>query len=539
RQLFVINTNEAMGRRDPSGRTRFTYARDALLNWWTQPEASQFAADDLSLVTGTGPIVEHSSSSATLASALNQFEPTFSPAEVDFDLLLESMSYLEDERGSLDLPSYILFFTTPIGVDQELALTNTIARAQEIGVSIFPILVNPPAELEEDALDSLNQLAESTGGRLVTIGPENPDLADLQRQILSQRTQYRITYISGVSQSGTHQIQLQVTSTGLIAESESRDFQLTVLPPEVTFIQPPLEIERSSEDPSVPLELIPPTEHPIEILVTFPDDHPRALVNSTLMVNGQESSQRTGPPFDQFAWDLSGYAQDQTVELSVTVMDSLGLEGTTAPHTVQLLVEPPPSGLAALRPALAPLAMIVGILVVATIGAMLLINLSQRPITRTEPEQPAAPAVQPLQRARLQDPTSQGAEAFLVPLTPNGQEGKPIPLTGVDITLGADASLSAYPFRDDSVSGLHARLIRQAGGDYLLRDQGSIAGTWVNFEQVPKDGVRLKHGDQIRLGRIGLRFVLPKAGARAETRIERIDANTSKEAKKPLDEEIP
>jgi pSer/pThr/pTyr-binding forkhead associated (FHA) protein len=77
---------------------------------------------------------------------------------------------------------------------------------------------------------------------------------------------------------------------------------------------------------------------------------------------------------------------------------------------------------------------------------------------------------------------------------------------GTDISLGRDPSLSAFPLDDPSVSGLHARLIRQAGGEYLLRDQGSVAGTWINYQRLTDDGQNLHHGDLVHLGRVAFRF---------------------------------
>jgi predicted component of type VI protein secretion system len=56
---------------------------------------------------------------------------------------------------------------------------------------------------------------------------------------------------------------------------------------------------------------------------------------------------------------------------------------------------------------------------------------------------------------------------------------------------------------------MHARLIRQADGDYLLRDQGSVAGTWVNYDLIPSEGRRLRNGDLVQLGRVEFRFQLP------------------------------
>ncbi|MCK5054197.1 MAG: FHA domain-containing protein, partial [Anaerolineales bacterium] len=48
-------------------------------------------------------------------------------------------------------------------------------------------------------------------------------------------------------------------------------------------------------------------------------------------------------------------------------------------------------------------------------------------------------------------------------------------------------------------------------GGYLLKDQGSIAGTWVNYEEIPKEGVLLTDGDRVHFGRAFYQFVRPNA----------------------------
>jgi predicted component of type VI protein secretion system len=58
------------------------------------------------------------------------------------------------------------------------------------------------------------------------------------------------------------------------------------------------------------------------------------------------------------------------------------------------------------------------------------------------------------------------------------------------------------------VEGLHARLVRQEDGSFRLIDQGSVAGTWVNYAEVPEEGQVLQHGDLIHFGRVGFRFTL-------------------------------
>ncbi len=144
RQLFVINTSEGMAVRDSRGRSRFQFVREALVDWWSQDEAARFAADDLTVVTGETSLVEHSRSAATAAAALDQHQPAFSPQAANFDLLLESLSYLEDPGPRQSAPSFVLFFTSLIRAEDDLALTNVIARANELGAAVYPVLIDNP-----------------------------------------------------------------------------------------------------------------------------------------------------------------------------------------------------------------------------------------------------------------------------------------------------------------------------------------------------------------------------------------------------------
>jgi hypothetical protein len=61
-------------------------------------------------------------------------------------------------------------------------------------------------------------------------------------------------------------------------------------------------------------------------------------------------------------------------------------------------------------------------------------------------------------------------------------------------------------FLDDiTVSRRHVQLEKDDQG-YVLRDVGSLNGTYVNRERV--DEVRLDHGDEVQIGRYRLSFVL-------------------------------
>jgi hypothetical protein len=84
----------------------------------------------------------------------------------------------------------------------------------------------------------------------------------------------------------------------------------------------------------------------------------------------------------------------------------------------------------------------------------------------------------------------------------------PIPINAAEVTLGSDPSKASLLLTDPSVEGLHARLIHQEDGSFLLLDEGSTAGTWINYKIVPKEGAPLVHGDLIHIGRSGFRFTL-------------------------------
>ena len=116
-------------------------------------------------------------------------------------------------------------------------------------------------------------------------------------------------------------------------------------------------------------------------------------------------------------------------------------------------------------------------------------------------------------------------EAVLLPLHLDGTAEIAIPLDGADLMIGSDPALCRLLLDDPSVSGLHARLTRRAAGVYNLRDQHSVAGTWVDESPVDEAGRDLAHGDRIFFGRAAYRFRLaaPPAEARVVVRPARSD----------------
>lgn len=78
-----------------------------------------------------------------------------------------------------------------------------------------------------------------------------------------------------------------------------------------------------------------------------------------------------------------------------------------------------------------------------------------------------------------------------------------IPLDKIEITIGRKPSNDIH-IDNASVSGLHAKIIKDAEGDFFLEDQNSTNGTLVNGNRILK--VKLNNNDDIVIGKHNLIF---------------------------------
>ena len=110
-------------------------------------------------------------------------------------------------------------------------------------------------------------------------------------------------------------------------------------------------------------------------------------------------------------------------------------------------------------------------------------------------------------------------DAYLVRLKDDGQPvtAPPIPINTPEMTFGSDPMQVTRILDDPSVSPLHARL-REQNGEYILSDEKSTAGTWVNYESLNAPR-RLQHGDILHIGRLSYRFMLRKPPERPAPKI--------------------
>ena len=79
------------------------------------------------------------------------------------------------------------------------------------------------------------------------------------------------------------------------------------------------------------------------------------------------------------------------------------------------------------------------------------------------------------------------------------------PITRTTCRLGRSKN-NEITLRDTSVSRRHAEIHRESGDEFTLIDLNSLNGVFVNNEKIGR--YKLKEGDVIEIGDIGLRFTL-------------------------------
>jgi hypothetical protein len=115
----------------------------------------------------------------------------------------------------------------------------------------------------------------------------------------------------------------------------------------------------------------------------------------------------------------------------------------------------------------------------------------------------------------------QNAPAYLTRLGSDGEPvtGRPIPLVEKEITLGTDPIQASYVLDHPSIASLHASIKHTEGGDFLMVDNDTVAGTWVNYEPIQTDGRILKHGDVVHFGQLMYRFAIKNPPVDPEPKI--------------------
>ncbi len=522
------------------GKAAFQKIIASLVSWaQAQP---QDTPDTFNLATNAGIKLTGSKDPQEWVKALQDFQPDPTNNQSSLKSLTDALDLTTSPAAQANVKRAILYITPLPTAANLLALPNLAQRASQQGVTVFVWVLAPENNGSPASVVPLQDMADHTGGKVVYLGDDaaNPQVEDLLKPM---RYIYSLTYRSGLSQGGSHTLSVHILRSDFDGISPEQAFSLDIEPPNPMFLAPPQLIQRKLiKDSTQKKSSLEPVRSNIQILIEFPDNHPRPLSQTLLYVDGVVIAKNTAEPFDRFDWPLDSYVETGKHLLKVEVIDSLGMSHTSIESPVEIDVEKPASIFSRLEEvpwqkvglwaaALAAALSVAGVLVFVGRKRKAILE------SATPVRPPASTAMKSKPRNRFNDPVTQpvpisqdaprkasdhlsanwprAASNAAVParLVGIAEAGSPIPratilLTRPEITLGSDPKQAIQVLDNPSVDGLHARLFQSPEGDFYIADAGSVAGTWVNYAPVAREGVRLEHGDLIHLGRVSYRFEL-------------------------------
>ena len=543
-QLVVaINPGPGLAVRDANGIPRFTQVVGALSQWVDVQAAD--SNDDLSLVSLSGSLITHAGAHDWFVS-LDSFKPDFRNTTPNLQTLSIALDTVSAPTSVSGMKRAILFITPRM---DDPNIDNTVApllqRAVDSKVRIFVWFVDAEQFFNTGSANAFKALALQTGGSFFAFSGKEA-FPDLNEAFAPLRHIYTLSYTSSLATAGDHALGISVDLPEGTVSAPAESFNVDIQPPNPIFVSPPLQITRQppADDP-YNAEALSPAQQALEIIVEFPDGHPRKLKRTALYVDGQVVAENTSAPFEKFTWDLSEYNLSGQHEIIVEAEDVLGLKKSSMGIPVTLTVVQVPKGLQALLGRYRSY-LVLGAMVIAGLALLWILlrgrgggrfkrrrvarkrfedPLTQPVIAITEPPSSAArrSKTAPRRPGWLQPKPTRMPEApaYLVRLINGGEPASsvPIPVLEKDMTFGTDPVQSIRVLDDPSISPLHARIKQTDEGSFVIYDHGSVAGTWVNYEPVTREGRRLAHGDRIHFGQLLYRFDLKQPPAESEPKV--------------------
>ena len=545
-QIVVgINPGPALAVRDVSGVARFTRIVEALGIWANaQPTDSK---DDLSLVSLSGSLISHAAAKDWFVS-LDSFKPDFRTTTPNLQSLTIALDTVNAPTLQDGMKRAILFITPHM---DDTNIDNTIApmiqRAVDTKVRVFVWFVDADTQFDSASANAFRMLAQQTNGSFFAYSGKET-FPDPNSYFAALRHIYSLTYTSSLDTGGDHTLGLYIDTPDGEIPALDKTFSVDIEPPNPIFVSPPLQITRQPPADDLYADELTPAQQPIEIIVEFPDGHPRELKRTTLYVDGEKIAENTSKPFEKFIWDLSSYEASGQHEIIVEVQDVLGLSKSSIGIPITMTVMQPPGGIRGLFGRYSSYIIMgaIGLAGLLLLGILLrgrtnIVLFRRRKEARRRFEDPLTQPV----RATTEPPASATkksktqprkiiekfqskpvrrvaeAPAYLTRLTGSGEPASavPIPLAEKDMTFGTDPVQSKRVLDDPSISPLHARIKQTEDGSFIIYDHGSIAGTWVNYEPITREGQRLAHGDRIHFGQLVYRFDLSQPPVESEPKI--------------------
>lgn len=516
----AINATDVFAIRNSLGVTRYDYLVE-YLNLWADTQ-KEITTDDLSLVTNTGINQAHMKDIAAWQTAFLSFAPDFKNNVPSPDLLGQSVDIALGYSSSVPIERAVLYITPLPQTELGPVLQDVISRANQAKTHIFVWMIASQFQYTDPRAEELRQLAAQTGGQFIAFsGTEEMPL--ISTLLAPLRSIYHVICKSSINQTGQHNLVGQVQLSDRTVTSLPVPFDITIQPLSPIFVNMPTEIIRSTTvTDKDQLEHLTPLDQVIEVLIEFPDGHPRNLTSSRLIVDGQVVSENSAAPFERFTWDLSGYKQDGIHKVQVEINDELGLPSRSNELPVSLVIVLPAINQWADFLNGGGIYLLLAVIFAAgVLSAVLFLNWRNR--ARTAAPKPSAlsrkdPVTQPVKirqdkkvnirtSPNHQNP-SQNFAAFLILLDKDLQpgSGRDIPLGERRFTIGSDPLLADVVVKHTGISPRHTEIWTDHQGNYFAANVDPENPTMVNDKPVPEEGCRLFNDDLVRIGSVTYKY---------------------------------
>jgi hypothetical protein len=520
RLLVVVDPGADLTYLLPEGDSRLARLRTTLAAWLGDLPMS--GMDDLTLITPGGTLSAHTADVPQFLAALDGWTPTASGSSSLSQLMPAVLDAAVDPMPRAGMRSIILAFSAAeSGVSGELK-SQVCPRALELHTPVYGVWSGRVQPATRADYDSFAAFSAACGGYAVAL--ENPTgLRTLLRSLATQRTQYLLEYRSRAAEYGEHTLQAEIVRPDFPIVTQPMVFSVDVQPPQVTWKMFPGAMARRSTDPLAAVEDYLPQAAEFEVEVAFPDGHPRRIASQQLLADGIPVWECLSDSCGGIRWDLSSLSEPGTRVLQVVVRDELGLESRTEPRDLVIDVIRP-SGWDSFRARyLVPVSIILAVLLAGGLlaAAVTVLNRSNIPPVRTGPITPdmvfPAGGKRTFRREKLKSegrtapPAAQAEQEtdfIYILLDPLDPEQAGIRVAAREVVLGSDAAGVDVIVADPSVALRHARIVHMPDGSAWVFDLGSTAGTWLNYEEIPREGRALREGDRLNLGRAAFRIRL-------------------------------
>lgn len=466
--------------------------------------------------TGEGAtfLIQDATQPGEVAAAVNAYAPLpprVTPLQAMLTTAIDHLAAGDEGRFRA-----ILLYTDGARLDRQLDYQPLIEAAQAANIPIYAAVLGADASAEEIA--NVSRLVSPTNGLYVHM-PE-PEAADPIYAIFqAQGRQAELTYQSALRQSGTHNV-----SVSLGNARDTVPFELTLTAPQVTIDTPPETVRRAGSAVDTPLTLLQPAVLPLTVRVIWPDGRSGSLAEVDFRVDDVPQPLSALPPLDNegvmsLRWDISNLdAGDYRLE--VEIVDALGFRAAAVPVDITIEVARPVPPTPTPAPTRVPLSNVAqqaagglpwpALLAAVVIAGVIMVfalwrrRRDKKPVVADAPMPRIIPAAGPPPGDHV---------AVLEWQDDSGSPGDQIVLVAADVTFGSDPDAVDVVIDDPGVSRLHARVRRAANNEFWLYDEGSIAGTFLNYERLGLAPRLLQHNDVIQFGRVTLRFRLELPGS--------------------------